>query len=434
MSRGNPLNPFAMHLEATDGIFNPAKKNASLVKWDLDQAQEFEVSKETATQKTEENLQRSDIGPGMRRHMALSRELAEFLPESEIKDKEYQEARLATFLYDKIERRTRNGEMDPAGNSEDARLAAWFASSSRADLREEEKRAKERSKDAQGVISDINDQLQSVKGNIDKIAVANRISTVKKRGNAYYMVQRRTTGLVMPKTLPQEIVGNDYYKLFNTMEALLELSTEKVTPVLTRMLECTPIEHFNDRRILQESITKLANNKDWTRRDFLLFIQGTFSEDLEADFRAAFRSALMDSNKQFMLDLSMDENTRVDQMISAKKYRPIDNETIIIARKKMGLSIHDGLRESERNMNARLAREANAKRPNQAKPNANKNRRRGQAKQNGDDSHQSGQSHKNSQGQGGQKRTHPGNNGGGNNRSKKGPRAAPAKVEPKDPK
>ncbi|CBY09314.1 unnamed protein product [Oikopleura dioica] len=94
----------------------------------------------------------------------------------------------------------------------------------------------------------------------------------------------------------------------------------------------------------------------------------------------------MDSNKQFMLDLSMDENTRVDQMISAKKF---DNENIIIARKKMGLSIHDGLRESERNMNARLAREANAKKSIQAKPNANKNRR-GQAKHTGDDVYQSG--------------------------------------------
>jgi hypothetical protein len=434
---GPPANPFAMTVESANTAFNPARKNASIIKWDLDTAQELEVSAETARQKTEENLRRPDIGPSMKRHMALSRELAEFLPESTIKDGEYQQARLSLFLYDKIERRTRANDMDPA-NPEDTRLAAWFTGTSRDTLRNEEKRTRERAKEAQAAISDINAQLVALKERIDQCALKNRISMTKKRGDTYYMIQRRTSGLVMPKHLPQEIVGNSFYKLFATEDALLSLNSVEAIETLKNMLDCTPIEHFNDRRILQDCITRLGTNKEWTRREFLMCIQGTFQEHLEVQFRTAFHRVLMDDSKRFLLDVPMDKDRREDALLDNKKFHQQRNEKLVLERRKLGMTIHDGLREAEKSLNARLARESSQKKSGQGNTQNNRNRRRGRGGQpesnSAGNSGNSGHAQKGNQGQQGQKRPYNGNGGGNNNRTKKGPRAAPAKAEPKESK
>ena len=428
---GLPANPFAMTLEAANTAFNPAKKNASIIKWDLDTAQELEVSAETARQKTEENLRRPDVGPSMKRHIALSRELAEFLPEVAIKEGEYTQARCSLFLYDKIERRTRGNEMN-MNDPEDVRLAAWFAMTSRNTLKEEEKRTKERAKEAQAAISDINAQLLALKESIEQCALKNRISMTKKRGDTYYMVQRRTSGLVMPKHLPQEIVGNSFYKLFASEEALLKLDSVETIETLKNMLDCTPIEHFNDRRILQDCITRLGTNKDWTRRDFLMCIQGTFQEHLEVQFRLAFQRVLMDDSKRFLLDVSMDKDRREDALLDNKKFHQQRNEKLVLERRKLGMSIHDGLRDAEKALNARLAREASQKKSGQGNAQNNRNRRRGRGGQaDAPGANTSGNAQK---GQQGQKRPYNGNGGGNQNRTKKGPRAAPAKSEPKETK
>jgi hypothetical protein len=436
MSYGEAANPYAFRMEETSGVFNPAKKSAAVAKYNLDRNPEVEVSAETARRQTEENLARSDIGPLMRSLCSLARELEDFEPEAKIKQNEYSKARQAVVLYDKTERRSREGLLNPAASPEDANNARWFASTSRAEVLEEMRVAKERSKEAHSMLSDVASQMQQLRESIEQIAIKNRITTTAKRGDVYYMVQRRTSGLVMPRCLPMEFIGHRFFKLFSVPEALAALDTEEVTPVLRDMFESTPVEHSNDRRLLQDALARLGTDKDWTRNQFLVFLQGTFSHELESEFRRAHQTLLMDDTRRFMLDLPMDKHRRNDAMLRLKRHPLQEQERVFLERKKFGMEIHDELRQTERDYNARLAKTRHTN-PG-VKPKYNAARRRGQGRPtvsggNGPDK-QTGSG--NNQHQGGHKRTHPGNGAGGHggNRPKKGPRAAYHKPDTKDSK
>ena len=433
MSYGEAANPYAFRMEEASGVFNPAKKSAAVAKYNLDRNPEVEVSSELAKKTTEENLARSDIGPLMRSLNNLARELEEFQPEANIKQDEYSRARTAGLLYDKVERQTRDGTLNPATIPEHANNARWFASTSRAEVQEALQVAKERSKEAQSMLSDIASQMQTLRESIEQMAIKNRITTTAKRGNVYYMIQRRTSGLVMPRCLPMEFIGHRFFKLFSTPEALAALDTETVSPVLRDMYESTPVEHSNDRRLLQDAMARLGTDRDWTRNQFLVFLQGTFSHELESEFRRAHQTLLMDDTRRFMLDLPMDKHKRNDTLLNQKRHPFQQQERTFLERKKFGMEIHDELRQTEREYNARLAKTRVTN--SGAKPKNNAARRRGQGRiTNGGGNGPDRQG--NNQHQAGHKRTHPGNGSGGQggNRPKKGPRAAHPKTETKDSK
>lgn len=438
-----PSNPYAFRQEepGSASVFNPAKRNAMELKYTLDRNPEMEITGEAAQRQTEENLARPDIGPLMKKYVGLIRELENMNPECDAKEKEYKKARTLVQLYDKTERRIKDGSLDAANNEEDARHAQWLASTSRNELNEAAKTARERSREAQTFSSDISSEMNRLKDEIEKVAVKNRITTTVKRGDRFFMVQRRTDGLVMPKHLPMEMIGNKYYRLFSTPEALMALDTKLATPVLKDMYEATPVAQTNDRRLLQDALARLGTDRDWTRNQFLVFLQGTFSHELEAEFRRAHQIILMDDTRRFALDLPMDEHRRSDAMLRLKRHPLQEQERVYLERKKFGLEIHDDLKETERKYNARIASQNRQNAQAGAKGGRgvrNRGRTNVSGPGNSNTQRQGGnQGQGNTQNQGGQKRPHPGNggnNGGrGGNKTKKGPRTAP-KVEVKDSK
>ncbi|CBY35195.1 unnamed protein product, partial [Oikopleura dioica] len=327
-----------------DDMFNPIKKASMVAKFDLNSVQHVAISSAEAAAQHERNLQNPLIGPDMKRKIALDREIAEFAPEEEHRELDMRKAKAKLLLHGKATRMMRDGEFEEGNASHDA--LKQFALQSRDPLKTQADNATAIWRETTQTLDEIKDRRTKCAEKIARTARENRISTVEKINNDYFMTQRRTTGLILPRYLPQEITGNAFFKQFHKAEKLVALDSKIMIPILRALLESTPVEFNNDRMQISSAIEKLSTDKEWTRIGFIKFIQSIFTEDLEKDFQQAYALCFQSEKWRQALELSMDEDTRVDQEILAKRNLRQQDEKLVLERRKFGYHIHERLRDA----------------------------------------------------------------------------------------
>jgi len=426
-----------------DDIFNPAKKEAQLLKYDLDVPQRIPITPELAISQMKKNLDDPLIGPDMKRRSILAQEVEDFTAEEAILEVEVRKASKVTLLYNQA---VRQSEGDGFSESEkDQAMKQLLEDNSYEDVYNAQARKQKAFNENTKHLTDLRTRVAKLDDMIKKSAAKHRISTVEKIGSNYFVHQQRTTGIKMPRYLPQEISGHEFFKCFNQAENLCKITTERMIPIMRTLMESTPVEHHNDRMVLQHWMERLSSNKNITRMTFLKGIRSIFTEDLYADFRVALNDCLQSDDWRTQLDLPMDKDTRNLKTYADNTHFKMRDEKAVRNMRLMNEPIPNILKAAAQRIDAR----ENAKKRQQKSGNQNgqngqngqNNRKRGRGGNGNGNGNNQGQEQK-GQAQAGQEKKG-GNNGGGNagNQKKGGnnkqnqkkavdqPRPQPPKVE-----
>jgi len=391
-------------------FFNPHKKAAMIRKYDLNAVQRLQITPDHAHAQIKKNLENPLIGPDMKRVKARERELIEFAAEEQHAEHEMRKAGVQTMLYNKA---ARLQETDALTDSQEHQAYRQFLEqNTREALEDNHRRKKSVHTEITKIIAETRARVTTLLAVIKETAKRHRISTVEKTNEGFFISQQRTTGVIMPKYLSQEITGHNFFKLFDKASALAELDKAKVMPIVKKLLESTPVEHHNDRLVLHNAYEKLTTDKLMSRLTFTHLIQSVFTEELHKEYVEAMQVICQSPELREQLDLPIDGVQR-ERRLMRDNLAPCQlEEKEIIQYRKYGKPLPEELKQAAQRLDSRN------KQKEAAKGGQNKSRKRGQ----GGQGNQQGQNKQGQQGQksnGGQGGGNPGQNGNANKNNDK---------------
>ncbi|CBY11558.1 unnamed protein product [Oikopleura dioica] len=419
-----------------DEAYNPSKRLALLDKYSLARSQRMPVTPEEAKSQMAKNLNDPEIGPDLKRKAVLEQEIEAFAKEEGKLEKELREASLQVLLYNDAVRLQDAGEL--TDSEEHQGMQKYITDNSLEDVEAAQRKKEKSFQSVTRHLADLRARVSRLNESIKEAAEKNRITTVEKVGDRYFVNQQRTCGLIMPRYLPQEITGNKFFNLFSDEKALISLTTGKVLPILKALLESTPVELSNDRMIITHWIEKLTTNKGISRMSFIKGIRAIFSEELYRELQSALSTCLQSDEQRAQLDLPMHKDARNTKLFEDNVHPKQKEENAVLKYRKFNMTLPDELKAAAQRIDARDRSKSNGN-----KSQGENNRKRGRGNSNGNNKNGGQQkANHNGQAQQGQKdgagngAKHDNHKSQGNRQNKKKKidqaRPPPPKVEAKD--